>query len=647
MKKRIVSLFVVLTMLSALFAASVAVSADGTVDAPTGWTKGASQSTTEAQRNSCFILSSDEALSGRYSLKISKQDPQMSNQQIYLRNYSVKGLEAGEYTVSINMKGVPESEGGGNHQPGINVVFEYSGGEAKSGLQWWKAWGWSRTALENGWYRFEKTFTTAGAATQFYMELFEVPDDMYIDDIAITKSGDERNLLDYGGFEPNSYAANTIPYGWSRNTFNASADQLDSSMELSDVIALSGKNSLRVKQQTLSNVQIYLRNNFDVPAETGEYTLTLYTKGSNAPCMNACLDGANLKRNLQYSYDPNYGITRTELPGGWFKFETVFTATNPITQFNFELYDAPNEFFIDDVSLVKTGSTENILKNGGFEKAEAKTNTYPSNTLPTGTIISANNVEDYENGNFFTVTDEDAYDGKNSLKLKSGEMSFKQVYLRNAMETSEPGEYDITFYMKGAANPHFNIYMINGSGSLNLEGETFANSQASKCRTTAADGWRKYSFTQTLEKESSHLEIQLFSTADVLIDNMSVVKKGTDKNLLTNGSFEDAYLPEYTVSKVYVGDDYAYKVSARNNTLEKLNVMLTVATYVLNDDGEKVLYGAATDAASLGRGEDGVLSVMPEGELIPDDDVYYIKTFVWDSSTLMPFCSMEETRIDM
>ena len=646
MKKRIVSLFVVLTMLSALFAASVAVSADGTADAPTGWTKGASQSTTEAQRNSCFILSSDEALSGQYSLKISKQEPQMSNQQIYLRNYSVKGLEAGEYTVSINMKGVPESEGGGNHQPGINVVFEYSGGEAKSGLQWWKAWGWSRTALENGWYRFEKTFTTAGAATQFYMELFEVPSDMYIDDIAITRSGDERNLLDYGGFEPNSYAANIIPYGWSRNSFNASAAQLDSSMELSDVVAFSGKNSLRVKQQTLSNVQIYLRNNFDVPAETGEYTLTLYTKGADAPRMNACIDGPGFKWNLQYWYAGNVAVTKTELPGGWFKFEKTFTAESPITQFNFELYDAPSEFFIDDVSLVKTGSTENILKNGSFEKAEAKANTYPSNTLPTGAIISANNVEDYENGNFFTVTDEDAYDGKNSLKLKSGEMSFKQVYLRNAMETAEPGEYDITFYMKGAANPHFSIYMINGSGKLVLENEN--STGVSQYRTAAADGWRRYSFTQTLENGSSqHLEIQLFSTADVLIDNMSVVKKGTDVNLLTNGSFEDAYLPDYTVSKVYVGDDYAYKVSARNNTLENLNVMLTVATYVLNDDGAKVLYGAATDAASLGRGEDGILSVMPEGELIPDDDVYYIRTFVWDSSTLMPFCSMEETRIDM
>lgn len=645
MKKRIVSLFAVLTMLSALFAASVTAAADGAANAPAGWTKAASKNTTEAQRNSCFILSPDEALSGRYSLKISKQVPQMSFQQIYVRNYSVKGLEAGEYTVSINMKGVPESEDGGNNQPGISVVFEYSGGEAKSGLQSWKSNGWSRTALENGWYRFEKTFTTQGAAKQFYLELFEAPSDMYIDDIAITKSGDEKNLLECGGFEPNSYAANTIPYGWSRNTFTASEAQLDSSMELSDVVAFSGKNSLRVKQQTLSNVQIYLRNVFNVPAEAGEYTLTLYTKGADAPRMNACIDGPGFKWNLQYWYAGDVAVTKTELPGGWYKFEKTFNAASPITQFNIELYDAPAEFFIDNVSLVKTGSTENLLKNGDFEKAEAKANTYPANTLPTGAEILANNVENYENGNFFTVTDEDAYDGKNSLKLKSGEMSFKQVFLKNAMETAEPGEYDITFYMKGAANPHFSIYMINGSGKLVLENEN--STGVSQYRTAAADGWRKYSFTQTLEKESSDLEIQLFSTADVLIDNMSVVKKGTDVNLLTNGSFEDAYLPDYTVSNVYVGDDYAYKVSARNNTLENLNVMLTVATYVLNEDGAKVLYSAATDSASLDRGQDGILSVMPEGKLIPNEEVYYIRTFVWNSNTLMPFCSMEETRIDM
>lgn len=638
MKKRCVGLFLVLTMIAAMFATGITAAAEDTADIiPDGWTRYSGGANSSAYEPYSYTTSSEEAYEGTYSLKVKQQT--LSGVQLYLANSSTSGYEKGEYTVSLYVKG------SGN--PCLQV--RNGSGTELFDLQYWYAAGEAvtRTDMGDGWYKFEKTVTLSNNWGTFHIMVYNAPGAFYIDNISIVKSGGDKSILENGDFEPaaeNSYAANTIPYDWYRTSSkSATEEQTDRCIELTDTKAYSGKNSIRVKQQTLSGVQFYLRNDFSVPVEVGTYTFSMLVKGESAPNVKASLDGAGLSWDLQYWYASGVAVTRSEVGGGWYKFEKTFTTEKPMTQFNLMVYNAKNEFYIDDVTIVKDGGAENIIENGSFEKAAAKENTYPENTIPTDAKLYSKNVENYQSGNYYTVTDEDAYDGSNALKIYCSEaMSGKQISLTNAMTETETGDYDISFYLKGTKNPHINLF-INGftDSKFALEYETAAHADK---LTTSADGWRKYSFTQSVDGSGKGLVIELFSTADVLIDNITVTKHGEDENLLTNGSFEDAYVPDFSVTEVYVEDYVNYNVSARNNKLEKLGVMLTLATYTLDDDGNWVLYKTASDSTQLSRGEHEILSVPFDETLIPqDEDRYRFRAYVWDTDTLMPYAEVLET----
>lgn len=124
---------------------------------------------------------------------------------------------------------------------------------------------------------------------------------------------------------------------------------------------------------------------------------------------------------------------------------------------------------------------------------------------------------------------EDAYKGDYSIKIQNSSARQSNVYL--ALSTNVPLEggkkYTLSFYAKG-----------NGVSRCSYRPNAF---KGEKLAISASDDWQKY--TYTYEPEDDMTTELMFLCEDVTnelyIDNVRIVEKGTNNNLVKHGSFEE------------------------------------------------------------------------------------------------------------
>lgn len=599
-----------------------------------GYSWGQDPAVIDEQAAKQFGMTDDDAYSGTSSLMI-KQCDLGGGSGITLRNNSVSGLPAGSYTATMYVKGT--------EFPQVIGVVEYAeGGDTKSDFKWG-----AKTDAGNDWRKIDITINAEKTLSQFYLQFYDGADvDYLIDNVSLCKEGDTVNCIENGDFEPgktNAFGTGTLPSDWTSGTYNATDEQLNDAFRLTNETAYSGNNSVKIRQQSLSMVQLNFRNTLPIALGAGEYTMSVYVKSNGYPCMNLVADGANVKAALQYAYDANTGIVEETAGKGWKKYSKTFTASSEVTSVYLEVYDVPSDVFVDKIELIKTGDTTSLLANSDFEKI-AKENSFPSNSLPTSWIKNHANASAAQLDDAYRVTDAVSYSGNNSVKIKKQTLSGVQIFLRNAMPQAAPaGEYTMSVYVKGKRYPHMKLIADGANIDANLQYAYDANCGITEAY--AGEGWIKYSKTFTAETDITNIYLELYNAdAEFYVDKIELIKTGETESLVVNGDFEDVTIPDYTADKVVLdtSNGYVFKTNVVNNKLDSINAVMVVAVY--NADGT-LIAAKPTTTTLLKRGESGALEIpFDDIALVLPDDLTGVTCigYIWDMQSCKPLADASD-----
>lgn len=138
------------------------------------------------------------------------------------------------------------------------------------------------------------------------------------------------------------------------------------------------------------------------------------------------------------------------------------------------------------------------------------------------------------------------YDGDDALFVKypgSTKTDTEYLTVTNVMNASTVAgeEYTLTFYIKGAKNSPYQEILL-GDEVLT----TFKAISGSMTKMTSAPSgqtnWYEAIYTFTAKSAENKLSFRFYGgTSSAAIDNVSLVKVGTENDLVENGGFEDAF----------------------------------------------------------------------------------------------------------
>ncbi|OUS67936.1 hypothetical protein B1748_35205 [Paenibacillus sp. MY03] len=147
----------------------------------------------------------------------------------------------------------------------------------------------------------------------------------------------------------------------------------------------AGSHSLHLYNESDIQPNVFYLVMKDVPVEPGaDYTLSLWAKGENVK--RAFFGGNNGSQTIRnYDLSELYGLTYD-----WTEFEQSFTAQADQTTFGLVILveDRTDHLWIDEVSIVKNGTTENLVVNGGFEVGTSQVTANP----PAGNVFPGTEV---------------------------------------------------------------------------------------------------------------------------------------------------------------------------------------------------------------------------------------------------------------
>ena len=331
---------------------------------------------------------------------------------------------------------------------------------------------------------------------------------------------------------------------------------------------------------------------------------------------------------------------------GWQKVS--FTLYNPADVFQIIVQSAC-ELYIDDVVVKETGTTTNLLLNGGFEDGAE----------PEYVILS--DIADGWNKSFTGVTEDGinnmvktahgvSYSGDSSLYVKftAEDRSNKYLILTNdafATTAEMSKQYTITLYVRGTygtdADFRAGVGYDWGKSVIKIPTQT---AQTPENAVKAAEGWKKFSFTvDTSEVESNRVtnfKITIEGGADMYIDDVTVTESGT--SMIENSGFESTVTEGYEIHGTKLFDENLNQVAeitavqsgktltavayAKNHKSADTTAQIIVALY--DADGLKKVALSESKTLTAGGSE-----VKLKGEIaLPDSmsDEYYIKVFIWD-----------------
>lgn len=176
---------------------------------PNEWAQGFKNAANIDKTANFFQVTKAEAYSGENSLEVLYPLGDIGNgTAMYLRNYSVEGLPAGEYDIKLCIKDTKKGTP-------IKLHLEQSGADFTKELKYYYApnAGIRVSSLENGWFEYSITANAANAITQFYLEVFDrIEPSVYIDNIRIMHKGEDENLLTNGDFESVTVESKVLKY---------------------------------------------------------------------------------------------------------------------------------------------------------------------------------------------------------------------------------------------------------------------------------------------------------------------------------------------------------------------------------------------------------------------------------------------------
>ncbi len=399
-------------------------------------------------------------------------------------------------------------------------------------------------------------------------------DGWYIDDVSLVAQGTTNNILINGGFEMKeageepdmpdvpvepevpedpTYTTAFEPYfqGWERDTAIAENGSTIFTC-VTDEIAHSGNHSFVLKSLDTGDKDLSFKQ--AVGLGEGTYTLSFWAAGTAADWDDDTYRYQQMvwlwNSSEQWAYLTN--MYTGEKDGDWTKYTLDFTVPAGSTVGEVKLSTrghGTEGLYVDDFTLVKQGTSDNLLKNGSFEETGASEPDVPD-VLPEPTYratyedyftgwVRGDEVTQNEDTVFACVTNEIAHDGSNSIVLKhtdstqSGYIQIKQTDL-----SVGEGTYTLSFWVAGEVNGQQVIWIKPGTPFGANDWSLIANA-----KTDETDGmWTKYSTTFSVEPGNTVTELTFGTngnTTGLYLDDISIAAQGTEANLLKNASFEE------------------------------------------------------------------------------------------------------------
>ncbi len=327
-------------------------------------------------------------------------------------------------------------------------------------------------------------------------------------------------------------------YGW----YVSGPDQNDNIKAYVDNNeSVSGSNSVYIQKNDQNWEDFSVDQNVTIPA--GEYTLSLWVKGGYEDATTVLFEDGHWQTHklLNGEYTTGTAFTRTEGENGWVKLEKTLTVDTTTKRIRILTVGWANGFYVDDISLVKEGTTNNILTNGSFEM---KAPTYTSEFEPyfQGWTRWDNGAAPNGETRYACVTDEIAYSGDKSLVIKHKTAEGGMMVVQEGLSLT--GAYTLSYWAIGQ-NSTKQLVIMQGQDGL-WQGYSVQDVATA----TETDGdWTKYTVNMTVPEENTQNAIVFCSDGDTdgwFIDDISIVPQGTTTNVIKNGSFDFDGTPTYT-----------------------------------------------------------------------------------------------------
>ena len=367
----------------------------------------------------------------------------------------------------------------------------------------------------------------------------------YIDDVSLIKAGTSQNLIKNGGFEINPNATYTSEFSdylnlWGNWTVGANIDYQTAFYCATDKFVHSGKHSLAIRYTASEETaDTYISVAQDVSYGSGTYTISFWATGDySEDFCRVTLNGNNWQcHNLS-------AFTKEQSDGIWTKYTKEITVSNDNNAITFLCVGNTKGWYIDDVSLIKAGTSQNLIKNGGFEINPNATYTSEFSdylNLWGNWTVGAN--IDYQTA-FYCATDKFVHSGKHSLAIRyTASEETADTYISVAQDVSYgSGTYTISFWATGDYSEDFCRVTLNGNNWQCHNLSAFTKEQS--------DGiWTKYTKEITVSNDNNAITfLCVGKTKGWYIDDISLTKQGTTENLIKNNGFEEKALEEYTTA---------------------------------------------------------------------------------------------------
>ena len=511
---------------------------DACKDYFTGWSD---WSGAQADNSLKYMCVTDEiAHSGDRCILIRHVGEQGNNQNICLAQSELT-LEAGTYTISFWAVGAKTDSG----IQGVTLADPWR----KYSMQ-----GLQAVETDGIWSKYELEVTMEGTETAMTFVTDGDTEGWYIDDISLIKQGTTENLVRNEGFEETAQAAEeTAPAytdackdyftGWS-DWSGAQADNNLKFMCVTDDKAHSGDHSILIRHvgEQGNNQNICLAQS-GLTLEAGTYTISFWAVGTKT---DSDIQGVTLADPWRkYSMQ---GLQAVETDGIWSKYELEVTMEGTETAMTFVTDGDTEGWYIDDISLVKKNTTNNRIKNEGFEEmSQSAVETAP----PAVETQYTSAYEEYFNGwtrwdalepdgvlRFSCVTNDIAHSGSNSVLLRHADPENNYKAITIAQDgLSLTGAYTLSFWAIGTVTS-------GDSQCFTLNGDEWVKySMDNRVPVETDEGWSRYEFEVTVPDGAVDIAIAFAvdgNTNGWYIDDVSLVKSGTTENILKNGGFEEA-----------------------------------------------------------------------------------------------------------
>lgn len=254
--------------------------------------------------------------------------------------------------------------------------------------------GLTEAQITDGWKKFSCTYTTTAQIANTEIFNVQMPGEYWIDDISLMKTSDEKELIFNGSFtsyEDGEYYLDVEGIdGWNVIYGQRSADGILENdngttrlVRVANGLAPKGHRSLYIKYwsdrepiswdggKTYDVYQggITIRNTDFVPEAGKEYTLSYLMRNEGSQKLLFWIGNTKM---LSSAVTPTTdGLTVEEVKAGWKRYTHTFTAANT-EPFSISV-NYINTWHLDDISVVATGETDNLLSPvaSDFEAANA------------------------------------------------------------------------------------------------------------------------------------------------------------------------------------------------------------------------------------------------------------------------------------